>query len=817
MAPQLSSQIEALVAGWLASLSERLANHVEFRAKQVNDPVWGTIELHPWEVGLLDSQLLQRLRGVKQLGLAQLVFPGASHGRLEHTIGVVGAIEEGIRALGRQIERWNRDRPSILLPAIEERDHYAFRLAALLHDIGHGPFSHALEPVLEVDAPLKSTSLDTATADWRQEIREIQRELKTSYQLNGSPSASEVLAVMMVLTDALMGVLANDRLFPSRGRAVEELLELIVAAIIGGVDGPGVRPYSALVSSQIDADKLDYLARDAHHSGLEIGFDTSRLLARLEILIVQEKNLDASAIDLRTRAVKSPGNYFLQLGIAASGFGSFEQMLIGRTFLYDRLYHHHKVRAAEAMAQRLILVAERDRDKRFGLGEILLSVDDETMLRIFADEVSHKKFVLGTSTKSASLAKAILDRNLLHRAFAFRGRFIASPPGLDDATTDSNRQSLWGQIVKTLDTIAARYELGEEIYKVAIACADALIADGIDTAIVEQHRKCVEEGGPEHIIVDLPALKADAIRILARYPNGAIKVPEFSFNPTKWSHAYELQKRTGYVFCARGAVPLIALASKIVFLTRYGVTMAREADGYIKAQNTVSSDWLNTLVSRGIIDQVASDHLSEKRHSLMRVREDDLKVPLGWLQEDPDFGAGLANDIQRRLLGGLTADHMKALGRTLEALFTFANEWFDTGRIAKPLADENELQDMLKQCLRYHQLKVDEGSVSGGGKLDLWVEDAILIENKFAGRVKDPSSAAPAAGMQGRRYAIALNSQIVIVVTAYDVGDAIVPNKPDCVTVHDIARTDGNRAEIRFSLPYGAPYPSRAKADPAAQ
>src|SRR5262249_1161743 len=78
-------------------------------------------------------------------------------------------------------------------------------------------------------------------------------------------------------------------------------------------------------------------------------------------------NVDASAMELRARAAQSAGNAFYQIGIAASGFGSFEQMLIGRTFLYDRLYHHHKVRAAEAMAQRLMLVAERDRGKRVQL------------------------------------------------------------------------------------------------------------------------------------------------------------------------------------------------------------------------------------------------------------------------------------------------------------------------------------------------------------------------------------------------------------------------------------------------------------------
>src|SRR5262249_5010109 len=158
---------------------------------------------------------------------------------------------------------------------------------------------------------------------------------------------------MVVMSAAFTSVLASDRLFTERGRPADEVQEVIVAAIIGAVEGPGASHLSALISSQIDADKLDYLARDAYHAGLEIGFDTNRLLARLEVLHVRPDNVDASAMELRARAAQSAGNAFYQIGIAASGFGSFEQMLIGRTFLYDRLYHHHKVRAAEAMAQRL--------------------------------------------------------------------------------------------------------------------------------------------------------------------------------------------------------------------------------------------------------------------------------------------------------------------------------------------------------------------------------------------------------------------------------------------------------------------------------
>jgi len=597
-----------------------------------------------------------------------------------------------------------------------------------------------------------------------------------------------------------------------RGRSADELQQVMVAAIIGGVDGPGGGHLSALISSQIDADKLDYLVRDAHHAGLEIGFDTDRLLARLEVLHVRTDNIDASAKELRERAEKDPNNAFYQIGIAASGFGSFEQMLIGRTFLYDRLYHHHKVRAAEAMAQRLMLIAERDRGTRFDLGEIFMPVGDDTMLRLLAGEVSHTGATL-TSTKAAALAKGIINRELLHRAFAFRGRFIDSPPGLSAEIANDNRQVLWIRIVKELDGLAPRFELGQEIHDFALRSGQALINAGIDTQSMTDQVAFLEAVGPEQIIVDLPPLKAEAIRILARYPNGTLRIPEFSFNPAKWSAAYELQKRTGYVFCPREAVALVALASKIIFLGRYGVTMAKEADGYIKAAQTIEQSWLDALVAAQLIDRGAADHLSSKRFSLLAVRPEDLQVPDTWIKDEPDLAHLLAANIGKHLRGGLISDDISALGKVLSALFAFVDQWCSSGRITQDLPGEEVLQELLRQAFAMREISVAEGSVVGGGKLDLFVGDAILIENKFSGESSSPAKLAPAAGMQGRRYAISLDAQVVIVVVGYQPKPGGFFSKSKCVSVRSISALDRNRVEIRFMLPYGAVVPSSEKAD----
>jgi hypothetical protein len=238
--------------------------------------------------------------------------------------------------------------------------------------------------------------------------------------------------------------------------------------------------------------------------------------------------------------------------------------------------------------------------------------------------------------------------------------------------------------------------------------------------------------------------------------------------------------------------------------------MNAEADGYIKAKSADPA-WIEALVRAEVIDDTAGERLTSKRYSLIPVRANDLKLPAAWLIDDPDIAARLSSQLQTALSGGLVAEHLTALGQVLEAVYGFVDSWLSGPRVTAELADEDTLQGLLREFLQARQLNVVEGSRAGGGELDLFVNDAILIENKFHDRPSDASKVAPAAGMQGRRYAIALRSQIVIVVAAYKVEPGKFPTRAQCIRVSQIARADKNRAEIRFSVPFGAVSPSREK------
>ena len=603
-APDLAAEINILCEGWLRPLIDRLDN-AEFRPKLINDAIWGTVELLPWEVALLDSPLLQRMRGVRQLGFAHLVFPGAVHNRLEHIVGVVGAVEQMVGALDRHIRRRNRGDHSLPLPLIRKGDRYRLRLAALFHDLGLGTFGHAMEPVLQEASSLGALAAPTERG-WRTQIQTARSVLEQNYLLDKPPSESEVIAVMIVMSEPVAQLFSNDRLITERWASAAEMQEQVAACVIGAIEGPGTDHLSAIVNGQLDADRLDYLSRDAHHAGIAAGFDREHLLSKLELLEVRKDNTpgaDPATGDRLERHAPVPA---LQFGIAASGFASFEQMLVGRAFLYDRVYHHHKVRAAEAMAQRMLLVAERDRGSRFDLGELFLSIGDDTMLRVLAEEVAHAKLAT-RSDRAARLARGLLNRELLYRAYAFSARFITVPSARGEEDASAARDERWRRVLDSLQTLEQRYDAGVAIHALALQAADTLARAGVDTPEMQRYAEALIDLGPEQIIVDLPERKTNAIRILARNTDGTIKVPESSFGADKSADAYDLRTRTGHVFCPRQVVPVVALAARLIFATRFQVVMNSEAERCLKGGRTIDPIWLQALGEAGLLDAASTN------------------------------------------------------------------------------------------------------------------------------------------------------------------------------------------------------------------
>jgi len=235
------------------------------------DPVHGLIELvgEDRELGrVLETRPFQRLRRLHQMGFAWLVYPGAEHTRFGHALGAFHVARRVARALA-------------LDPPVAR--HVA--VAALLHDIGHGPFSHSWEQV--------STDLDHE--GWGARIVSEDAELAAA------------LAAIEPDLGATLCRFWNKTYRPAFARK--------------------------LVSSQLDVDRLDYLLRDGHYSGAGYAtFDLEWILHALKIQAVHAgEDPDDLVVDYRR------------------GMYAVEQYLFARSFMYAQVYHHKTVRAAEWM------------------------------------------------------------------------------------------------------------------------------------------------------------------------------------------------------------------------------------------------------------------------------------------------------------------------------------------------------------------------------------------------------------------------------------------------------------------------------------
>ncbi len=289
-------------------------------AKTIRDPVHGWVRLLDSEVKVVDSPLLQRLRYVKQLGFAYLVYPSATHTRFEHTLGVLyiaNMFMERIRYLAL-----TGDKPHIeaLRGIFEDRNTsdelaYSLRLAALLHDVGHPPWSHAIEHDLldmVVGTAAREGTCDVAEDAPYITITEVGRfkphEL-TGYLLLRNKWVEELVgeaygsARALDLARMILYFKQLDRL-REQGDAVPPVFERDVARLSEMRQGDrdmynAIRLLSNVISGTLDADRIDYVMRDMYFTGAAVGsaitnVDVDRIVSNVYIdeyyrLIVDER------------------------------------------------------------------------------------------------------------------------------------------------------------------------------------------------------------------------------------------------------------------------------------------------------------------------------------------------------------------------------------------------------------------------------------------------------------------------------------------------------------------------------------------------
>ncbi|WP_290598175.1 MULTISPECIES: HD domain-containing protein [unclassified Archaeoglobus] len=275
--------------------------------KSIQDSIHGVIKLDGWMVKIIDTPQFQRLRRVKQLGFADLVYPGANHTRFEHSLGVM------------HIARVLKDR-------LELDD--VVLVAALLHDIGHAPFSHSSERLLEEYAGFKHENIS----------RVIKGELK------------DVLNELGFSISEIEGIVTGKR--------------------------------TSVVNGEIDADRMDYLVRDSHYTGVAYGvFDIYRLIDKIkfeEAVVIQQGGIKAA-----------------------------ESLLISRFLMYPTVYFHHVCRIARKMYERAM---ERIIQTGFDASNLLEMDDIDAMMLI--------------KEREREFYGRIINRNLFKRAVYVSKRVV---------------------------------------------------------------------------------------------------------------------------------------------------------------------------------------------------------------------------------------------------------------------------------------------------------------------------------------------------------------------------------------------------------
>jgi HD superfamily phosphohydrolase len=221
----------------------------------------------------------------------------------------------------------------------------------------------------------------------------------------------------------------------------DQLADFLAHLIIGGTSAP-MRPFlNEVVSGAMDADKLDYMPRDCYMAGLPMPVDVDRLLEKVHVL-----SLPASALpDYAERFSLAPDQPIQLLVVEPSGGRTVEELVVSRVLLYEKLYHHQKVRAFEGMVENALdlLVSV---DPAFRRPSTYLRLSDEDFLRLHWPDFLGDGNARQMHGVARQLLQSVARRQSLFRALAFGPSMIETPP------PDSEEgRTAWGSLQPNVD------------------------------------------------------------------------------------------------------------------------------------------------------------------------------------------------------------------------------------------------------------------------------------------------------------------------------------------------------------------------------
>ncbi|DBA81314.1 TPA: hypothetical protein ACH3X2_006924 [Trebouxia sp. C0005] len=339
--------------------------------KMFNDPVHNLFRLDPLSIDIIDSAQFQRLRDLKQLGMTYYIFPGASHNRFEHSLGVAHLAFEVADKI------WNSQRAEL---DMDRTDIKVVELAGLCHDLGHGPFSHVFDRTL-----LQS---------------------KGVYGWSHEEMSGEILQT--IIDD---GHIKDDALDDIDMKRVQQL-------IVGSCPnhqpaGNGAPPLNdkrflfdivANGRNSIDVDKFDYLARDSHYCNVKVSCDLNRL----------------------QRLTKVLDN---EICFKWSEYENIFELFHARATMHRRVYTHRKAKAIELMlvdaliaADPVLKMTERIHDPRE-----FVKMDDTLLKQIENYSMLHPHFEDGDDHAPVVASQKIITRLRKRQLYKYCSEVIIPP------------------------------------------------------------------------------------------------------------------------------------------------------------------------------------------------------------------------------------------------------------------------------------------------------------------------------------------------------------------------------------------------------
>lgn len=544
---EFKSRIASFVSAYLSNY-ELHPDKDKPSVRIIHDPVWGSNQFHSWEMAIIDSPLLQRLRMIKQVGFGHYVYPTARHSRFDHTLGmvsVVSRIARGLNTEGTLEKRHTRISPEKEL---------MLRMAAVLHDVGHCLLSHVGERLYSK----------------RNEFQVARQALIDEFGV--APKPHEVMSYYIIMSKPFVKfynqVLADKRVSDPILRQ-HLILDHIARAIIG-CWSKGLlneRYQVEIINGPLDADKLDYLARDAQFAGLSVVYDFNRYMVTIITEIEKHRLLTDTQLE--------PESVSVSLRLPMKGATSLEQILISKMMLFSYLYHQQKVVAAESM----LLECFDDFTSGGTLGFGGRNLDHAVDLLYLTDEsleqLLHPESTIGTpsndttqSTGSRVHLRNLASRRLVKRALVISRLFIegleSQDPGAREAATRG-----FVELERCLRDADQRKAFRARLYEKALTHITKANSRHLfdEAAILIAWPSLPDVSEAEHMVVPFDATDADA------RSTALTKL----FPLREWAYSYSATQWKGYIFCPPGYREAVQKAAKEIIEAEFRISLSSEA------------------------------------------------------------------------------------------------------------------------------------------------------------------------------------------------------------------------------------------------